>query len=154
MTQAQVQRILGTPTLTNRRYRLGFGRSYVEHDWDYARWTVGYEGRPGQLKVVRVATNQRTQRTPKRIGVGSSPRDVVAAYPSVRCAERYRNYRWDRIGRYLNVRAQDGRLTSFLVGTPWYGRDRTQRVIEVMVTTNPRLRGERDWPCEPGWQRG
>ena len=154
MTQAQVVRILGTHHRVNRRYKLGFGRSYVEHDWDYGRWTVGYEGRPGQLKVVRVATLQDTQRTPKRIGVGSRPREVVAAYPNVRCAERYRNYRWDRIGRFLTVRAPNGRLTSFLVATPWYGRDRTQRVIEVMVTQNPRLRGERDWPCDPGWQQG
>lgn len=153
LPQAQVVRILGPPSRVNRRYALGFGRTYVEHDWDYGRWTVGYEGRRGSLKVVRVATLQDTQRTPRRIGVGSRPREVVAAYPSVRCAERYRNYRWERIGRYLTVRAPNGRLTSFLVATPWYGRDRTQRVIEVMVAQSPRLKGERDWPCDPGWQR-
>jgi hypothetical protein len=154
MTQAEVKRILGQHSRVNRRYKLGFGRSYVEHDWDYGRWTVGYEGRPGQLKVVRVATLQDTQRTPRRIGVGSRPREVVAAYPAVRCVERYRSYRWDRIGRFLSFRAPNGRLTSFLVATPWYGRDRTQRVIEVMVATNPRLRGERDWPCPNDWREG
>jgi SmpA / OmlA family len=154
MTQAQVERILGTPTLTNRRYRLGFGRSYVEHDWDYARWTVGYEGRPGRLKVVRVGTNQRTQRTPKSIGVGSRPGAIVRAYPNAQCADRYRNYRWDFVGRYVTVRAPNGRLTSFLVATPYYGQDRTHRVIEVMVTTHPRLRGERDWPCAADWRQG
>jgi hypothetical protein len=153
MTQPQVQRILGRPTLVNRRYQLGFGRSYVEHDWDYARWTVGYEGRPGQLRVVRVATNVRTERTPQRIGVGSRPRDIARAYASARCVERSRTDGWARVGRYVIVRAPNGRLTSFLVAQPWYGQDRTQRVIEVMVTVQPRIKGERDWPCDPGWQR-
>jgi hypothetical protein len=153
MTQAQVQRMLGAPTLTNRRYPLGFGRSYVEHDWDYARWTVGYEGRPGQLRVVRVATNTRTQRTPQRIGVGSRPRDVIRAYRNARCVERNRTDGIARVGRFLTVRAPSGRLTSFLVGTPWYGQDRTHRVLEVMVSTTARIRGERDFPCPAGWQQ-
>jgi hypothetical protein len=59
-----------------------------------------------------------------------------------------------RIGRFLTVRAPNGRLTSFLVATPWYGRDRTEHVIEVMVATTARLQGERDWPCPDGWRQG
>lgn len=154
MTQAEVVRILGTHQRVNRRYRLGFGRSYVEHDWDYGRWTIGYEGRSGQLKVVRVGTLQATQRTPKGIGVGARPRDIVAAYPSARCADRYRNFKWYFVGRYVTVKSPNGRLTAFLVKTPYFGRDRTHRVIEVMVATNALLRGEKDWPCAPDWREG
>jgi hypothetical protein len=153
MTPAQVERALGRHTLVNRRQRLGFGTSYVEHYWDLG-WTVGYTGRPGRLRAVRVATMSRTQRTPAGIGVGSRPRDIVRAYPTARCAERYRRYGNVRVGRYVTVRARNGRSTAFVVGTPWYGRDRTHRVIEVMVATTPLLRGERDWPCPAGWQRG
>jgi len=154
MTPTQVERVLGRHTLVNKRHELGFGRTYVEHDWDYARWTVGYEGRRGQLRVVRVATNQSTQRTPQGVGVGSQPRDIVRAYPAARCALRYLNRRWDLLGRYVTVTAPNGRLTSFLVATPWYGRDRTHRVVEVMVAQRPRLRGEKDAPCPAGWRLG
>ena len=151
MTPAQVERALGRHTLVNRRQRLGFGTSYVEHYWDLG-WTVGYTGRPGRLSVVRVSTQARNQRTPARIGVGSRPRDIVRAYPGARCVDHYRRYRYVRVGRYVRVRARNGRVTAFLVGTPWYGRDRSHRVLEVMVASKPLLRGERDWPCPAGWQ--
>jgi hypothetical protein len=151
MTPVQVERALGRHTLVNKRERLGFGTSYVEHYWD-AGWTVGYTGRRGRLRVVRVSTQARNQRTPARIGVGSRPRDIVRAYPGARCAERYRRYRYVRVGRYVSVRARNGRVTAFLVGTPWYGQDRSHRVLEVMVASTPLLRGERDWPCPAGWQ--
>jgi hypothetical protein len=153
MTRAQVARAIGPHTRVNRRYKLGFGRSYVEHDWDYGRWTVGYEGRPGQLRVVRVATLQARERTPQRIGIGSRPRDVARAYPRGRCVDRARTDRIAALGRFVIVRAGNGRLTQFLIGRPWYGRDRTPRVIEVMVATKALVRGEWDYPCPAGWQQ-
>lgn len=151
-TQAQVVQILGPHHRVNRRYPIGFGRIHVEHDWDYGRWTVAYEGRPGRLEVVKVATMLQTQRTPQRIGVGSRPRDLARAYPSGRCVERQRTDRATSVGRFYVVRARNGRLTSFLIATPWYGQDRRHRVVEVIVSTRARGRNERDWPCAPGWQ--
>ena len=79
MTFTQVQRFLGRPTVVNRRVRSGFGR-YVEYDWGWGEWTVGFSGTGSTLRVSLVATGLSRERTREGIGVGVLERRVVGAY--------------------------------------------------------------------------
>ncbi|HEY8628692.1 MAG TPA: hypothetical protein VIL56_10280, partial [Gaiellaceae bacterium] len=44
MTLAQVKGVLGRPQLVSRREERGFGIRYVEYQWAYASWSVGFSG--------------------------------------------------------------------------------------------------------------
>ena len=94
MTFAQVEGVLGRPNVINRSQRTAFGR-YVEYDWGWGRWTVGFSGRGGALRVTVVATTLRRERTREGIGVGSVRDRVVRSYGSrgLRCP---REYNWNR----------------------------------------------------------
>src|ERR671917_500620 len=71
MTLAQVRRHLGRPEAVSARKRLGFGVRYVEYQWGFATWTVGFQGRADALRAVRVGTTLRRERTRTGLGVGS-----------------------------------------------------------------------------------
>ena len=90
MSFAQVRQALGAPTVVNRRERTGFGR-YVEYDWGWGRWIVGFSGRGSTLRVSLVATTIARERTRAGVGVGSPLARVRTAYAreGLRCpAER------------------------------------------------------------------
>ncbi len=71
---AAVRRVLGKPTSVAKRRRLGFGSEYVEYTWGEApNWRVGVIGRPGNQRVVMVATGGLArERTRTGVGVGST----------------------------------------------------------------------------------
>ena len=79
MSLAQVRRVLGRPTVVNRQLRTGFGR-YVEYDWGWGNWTVGFSGTGSTLRVSLLATGLKREMTRERIGVGVAERRVVSAY--------------------------------------------------------------------------
>jgi len=80
MKLAGVEKALGHYEVVNERTTAD-GASYLEVGWEFGRWTVGIIGG----KVVKVATTARAQRTPKRIGPGSTWRALVNAYPGGTC---------------------------------------------------------------------
>jgi hypothetical protein len=79
MTLPQVKTVLGKPTVVNKNQRTGFGR-YVEYDWGWGNWTVGFSGTGSTLRVSLVATGLKRERTRERVGVGVAERRVVGAY--------------------------------------------------------------------------
>jgi hypothetical protein len=149
MTPAEVFRVLGRPSLINRRIDHGFGSRYIEYDWDYTRWTVGFAGRADSLRASKIGTTLRTQRTPRGIGVGSRVRDILRAYPTAACVGRWYDDpdpgTWVYIGRRP-------RITAFhVLYNINYEPTRLGRVSEVVVQkdwiTRSRGRG-----CGPEWR--
>jgi hypothetical protein len=132
MTPAQVFRALGRTPLVNRRIDYGFGNRYVEYGWDYTVWTVGFTGRRNNLRVSKVATTLRTERTTARVGVGSTVPGILRAYPSASCA--FRVPPSPDLGTWVYV-GRRPRVTAFNV--VYSGNARRGRVAEVVV--------QRDW---------
>ena len=86
MTETQVRQRLGRPGSVVRRSR-GFGRVYVELQFDDGWFNVGLLGRAGRLRVVRIATVYDTERTPQGFGVGTTERRLAATFRGrLRCA--------------------------------------------------------------------
>ena len=149
MTKAEVVRALGRPQLVNRRLERGFSSRYVEYAWDYTRWTVGFAGRGDDLRVTKVATTLRAQRTPRRIGVGSRVREILRAYPNAACVGRWYSDpdpgTWVVIGRRPHVTAFNILYNSSDEPT------RPGRVAEVVVQTDW-ITPSRGRGCGPGWR--
>jgi hypothetical protein len=83
MTGAQVYRALGRPrTVVDRKVIRG--RPYVEFEYGYGRWTVGFYGRKPNRRVVLVLTALGRHRTPEGLGVGSSDREVRRGLRGIR----------------------------------------------------------------------
>jgi hypothetical protein len=89
MTRAQVRRVLGPGALVVHRERRTGGRIYVEDQWDFAWWTVGFLGPPGRLRVVKIASMDRSQRTPERLGIGNTPTELGRELQPLRCTDVY-----------------------------------------------------------------
>jgi hypothetical protein len=86
MTLAQVKRLLGEPRAENKRERRRSGQIYLELDWQYARWTVGFLRAPGgAYRAVVIGTVLRAQRTPEGLGVGSAERELGRRLDGLRC---------------------------------------------------------------------
>jgi hypothetical protein len=134
MTLAQVERALGKPMLLNRNLDRGFGIRYKEYGWDWTSWRVGFVGRPGHLRVVRVATSVRTQRTREGIGVGSTTKQLARHYKRrAECIER--NYDRPDPGVWIVLRGPGSRMTAFWLVRQGTGYDpaKIPLVGEVMV---------------------
>jgi hypothetical protein len=100
MTIPEVRRALGgRHQLAYLRRDFGWNGRYVELGWERPGrtwsepvvWRVGFRSRTrrGTLRVVRVMTTSRSQRTPERFGVGSRSRKVARAYRDATCVSRY-----------------------------------------------------------------
>jgi hypothetical protein len=86
MSEAQVRRALGRPFAVIRR-RVGFGNLAVEYQYADGNLFVHLRGRAGALRVVRVVTLQRSERTREGVGVGVRERVLMRAYRGrLRCA--------------------------------------------------------------------
>jgi hypothetical protein len=79
MTEMQVRRALGRPLAVVRK-RVGFGRSNVELQYADFNLFVELRTRRRTLRVVRVSTLQRSERTPQGIGIGSRRATLLARY--------------------------------------------------------------------------
>ena len=153
MTLAQVRRTLGPHTAVNARKRLGFGETYVELDWTYSTWRVGFEGRRGRLRAVRVATTMRRQRTPEGLGPDSRIRDIVRVYPRATCSDWAGLGTNSSVGRWVTVRHAGGARTVFVVLTEGTPQPPPGRVVEVMVQRPARGLAETRRPCRGDWRR-
>jgi hypothetical protein len=145
MTEAQVRRAMGRPRFVVTR-RAGFGLRSLEYQYGLAEYTVRLFGRPGRLRAVRVGTTLVRERTPLRVGVGSSERAIRRAYPALRCepleTELFGSVRVVRTSqRECTLRAASGRRTIFTTAVLEKGFDvvtprtwaRRAEVIEVSV---------------------
>lgn len=83
MTGTQVYRALGRPRTVVER-RMIRGRPYIEFEYGFGTWTVGFYGRKPNRRVVLVLTALGRHRTPEGLGVGSSDREVRRALRGVR----------------------------------------------------------------------
>lgn len=86
MTRAQVERVLGKP-LGSDRERAAFGAETLTLYFGFAAYDVEFRGRDGQLRVSRVATGLRSEKTPEGISVGSSEVDLLKRYADVVCTK-------------------------------------------------------------------
>jgi hypothetical protein len=150
MSFAEVRRVLGRPTLVNRRVDYGFRSRYIEYDWGYTRRTVGFIGRGSDLHAVKIGTTLRAQRTPKRVGIGSRVREILRAYPRAACVGRWYDEpdpgTWVWIGR-------PGAITAFHIA--YASNDQPTRLGEVseILVQERWLETTHTSPgCFPGWQ--
>jgi hypothetical protein len=117
MTEVELRRAMGKPRAVIRRPS-GFGLRSVEFQWGLAAYTARLSGRPGRLRVVRVATTLLRERTRAAIGAGSREQAVLRAYPNARC-EQLRTYRIAGVvhvgttERDCTLFAPSGRRTTF-----------------------------------------
>jgi hypothetical protein len=135
MSVPQVRRLLGAPRSTTRERR---GRNvYLESDWDYGWWTVGFARPPGgTFRAVMVGTVQRTQQTPERLGPGSTRHDVSERLPATFCrnVQPVGGSQLNEIGECV-YGGRGHRQTVFvfnLTFTGWHFSPRT-RIVEVQV---------------------
>jgi hypothetical protein len=112
MRFADVRRALGRPMLVNRRQNRGFGRIYVEYAWEYGAWRVGLAGAAGRLRVVRIATSLRGERTREGIGVGSTTLELAQHYRGRADCVTIGYRRPDR-GTWLVLRGPGPAMTAF-----------------------------------------
>lgn len=153
MTRQQVQAALGRHTFVSRRRDLGFREQYLELQWGYATWTVGFQGRPGSLRVVMVGTTLRRQRTREGLGTGSRVRDIVRAYPRATCSD------WAGLGsnsskeRWIVVAHPTGSRTIFAAIGDMKPSPSPVDVVEVMVQRPARGLAERRSRCPANWRR-
>jgi hypothetical protein len=135
MTLSQVRSLLGAPRAQNKRERRPRGYTYLELDWGYAWWTVGFERAPGgKYRAVSIGTVQSGQRTPQGLGAGSRERDLTRRLSGLRCW-RVRSIH-DPYGKYTNecvYGERAGRTTAFILnGFAGLGDPRA-RVLQVEV---------------------
>jgi hypothetical protein len=162
MTLPAVRRALGGPHVAvYRRDNFGARGRYIElgwelpgrTSWDPITWQVGFRStsRRGPLRVTRVATSARSQRTPRGLGVGSRARDIKRAYPDATCVERF--HLMPHPFKWIVVDTRRG-ITAFQVvesdpsrshPTPFY-------VTMVMVQGAWFSKGWGHMRCDSGWE--
>jgi hypothetical protein len=126
MTQAQVKRALGNWRYVNER-----NGNHLSVGWGFGQWTVDFvSGRVAEVSVTLVS-----QKTPTRVGPGSTWRALVRAYPHGVCT--INNDNWGR-AEYL-VPHTGGTQTIYYVRQPRYRVGQpvpsVWRVSEVHVRT-------------------
>jgi hypothetical protein len=153
MTEAQVRRALGPHRTVARRRDLGFGQRYIERQWGYGEWSVGFQGPAGRMRAVRVGTTLRSQRTRSNLGTGSRVRDILRVYPSATCSD------WAGLGtnrsneRWIVVRYPTGSRTIFAAVWDGNASPGPVTVVEVMVEVPARGLAERRSRCNNSWRR-
>jgi hypothetical protein len=133
MTQAQVLRLLGKDYAVNERATVR-GAAYRELQWNFASWSVGLLQTGKTWRVVQVGTTVRGQRTPNKIGAGSTLKSVLRAFPHVMCGKQYRAptaFGPPSVG--LMLVQKGGLQTVFWVSAPTRAGTGTWRVYETTV---------------------
>jgi hypothetical protein len=161
MTLPAVRRALGgRHDLVYRRQDFGTRGRYVELGWEFPGrtwwepnlWHVGFRSwsRRGMLRVVRVSTSARRERTRRGIGIGSRVRDITRAYPHATCVYRYPPNPY--AGTWIVVEEPSGVMTAFNVVGRRDDPDAPRRVVEVMVQRVWFSKGRWHGACHPGWE--
>jgi hypothetical protein len=70
MSGSDVRTRLGRPRAVIER-RVIRGQPYVEFEYDFGAWNVGFLGRKGQRRVVLVGTGLTRHKSPEGVGVGT-----------------------------------------------------------------------------------
>jgi hypothetical protein len=152
MTLPAVRRILGRPDAVSRRESRGFGVRYVEYQWNFGAWRVGFRGRRDDLRAVRVGTTVSTQRTPAGVGVGSNTADVARRYGNrVTCVSR--PFGRPDSGDWLVLRGPGTRMTAFVLirATPRGYEPRARPIVgETLVQHSWATGGTQ--PCTGDWR--
>ncbi|MDQ3821910.1 MAG: hypothetical protein M3321_01550 [Actinomycetota bacterium] len=152
MTLPEVRRILGRPEAVSRRETRGFGVRYVEYQWRYATWRVGFRGRGEHLRAVRIGTTLSTQRTPAGIGPGSNTGHVARRYGSrISCVSR--TFGRPDSGTWLVLRGPGTRMTAFALikaGGGGYAPRARPVVAETLVQYSWATGGTQ--PCYGDWR--
>jgi hypothetical protein len=153
MTLPQVKSLLGAPRAVNKKERRGGrGYVYVELDWDWARWTVGFmRPRGGRYRAVLIGTIQRTQRTPEGLGVGSSDSDLFRKLADLRCRMVFPASGGSLTHAECVYGRAGGRQTVF-IKDKWSGHDDPSIGIAQVEVRDPLF--YRGWPvklrsCDP-----
>ena len=107
---------------------------------------MGFTGRRNDLRVSKVATTLRTERTTARVGVGSTVRAILRAHPNAACA--FRVPPSPDLGTWVYI-GRRPRITAFNV--VYTGNARRGRVAEVVVQRDW-LRPSRTTRCLRDWR--
>lgn len=161
MPFAKVRAALGRPHTVVRTDVLASGGRYVEYSWEVEgdlgpdTWTVGLRSatRTAPLRVVRVSTTVRSQRTREGLGVGARPRQIVRTFRNATCVVR--DYSEPYRGMWIVVEQPSGTMTAFLLDTYGRGfpaRPASFRAIEVLVQASWYTKVQ-PLPCDSNWQR-
>ena len=148
MTQAQVKRALGGWRFVDER-----NGGHLSVGWGFGEWSADFvNGR-----VVEVATTLQSQRTPTRIGPGSTWRALVRAYPNGVCTANYESG-WSGRHEYL-VPHKGGTQTIYWVRRRPYRAGETPPpflVAEVHVRTRwaalPEFQPSWNAHCSTDWR--
>jgi hypothetical protein len=170
MTQQQVRRALGGPhDLVYRRADFGASGRYLELGWEFPgptwsepiTWQVGFRSsrppfgsrRPGVMRVVRVVANARSQRTPKGVGIGSRPRQIVRMHPHATCVSRYGS---PHPGTWVVVTGPRDRMTAFQIAETEAPRAKRTPMFVVAVMVQQRWFSKGGYPyhssCGRAWE--
>ena len=71
MSGTAVQKRLGRPRAVIER-RVVRGQPYVEFEYEFGAWNVGFLGRKGKRRVVLVGTGRPQHKSPEGVGVGTT----------------------------------------------------------------------------------
>jgi hypothetical protein len=159
MTLPQVRRAFGPHRVVYRRLDFGARGRYIELGWELPGrvawepvvWNVGFRStsRRGPLRVTRIGTDARSQRTPQGLGVGSRLRALVSAYPDAECVSRWGSA---HPGAWVVVDGPRG-MTAFQVDDKSQGaRPTTFFVIGVMVQRAWFSKAPYHERCLSGWE--
>jgi len=169
MTLGQVQKMFGSPSLVDARTTVG-GRSYVDRGWEFGGWSVGFLKQNGTYRAAQVATTLRGEKTHEGIGVGSSFKAVVRAYPQAICVGYYTTMgsiatvaslghfgQGERQAHTAIVVANDRKQMAFLVKSTSKYYDLTKPWYVFGVVVRNSVPGAVDFApktrCEEGWQQ-
>jgi hypothetical protein len=133
MTEARVRRLLGRPEFVLTR-QLGFGRRYVELQYQGAFFIVGLLERGGGPRtVVSVGTSFRSERTPEGAGPGTLERRLLAVYGSRLRCERLQTFGGSVLFKFKRecvLRSVTGVETVFVTTLSWADWSHAGRVDE------------------------
>jgi hypothetical protein len=164
MTLPAVRRALGgRHRYFYRRHNFGARGRYLELGWEFpgqtywapVLWQVGFRSwtRSGPMRVVRVSTTARSQRTPQGIGTGMRPRQIVRAYPHATCVSR-----WGvpHAGTWVLVSFPGGGMTAFAIAEREAPRAQLTPMFVVATMVQRTWFSKGEYPhhssCGAGWE--
>jgi hypothetical protein len=145
MTLRQARQLLGRERAVNKREKRGKrGHVYLELDWDYGWWTVGFMRHArGAYRAVSIETRQRTQRTREGVGVGSKESRIQRKLAGIRCRSVFAVKRATFLQIECVYGGQRERQTHFLFA-PWNTPTPGDLAVAAVAVRDPGF--YRAWP--------